>query len=51
MKYRTIYKEVEAVKFTGDNYRECKEFLNGNFDNTLNYPNYIMGGRAYPVYP
>lgn len=30
---------VTALKFKGDNYRECKEFLEGNYDNTLNYPN------------
>ena len=30
---------IEAIKFTTDNYSECKKFLNGNYDNSLNYPN------------
>lgn len=30
---------IEAIQFTGKNFKECKDFLQGNFDNTLNYPN------------
>ena len=30
---------IEAIQFDGNNFIECKEFLKGNFDNTLNYPN------------
>lgn len=39
MKY--IKKEVviDAIQFTENNYEECKEFLEGNYDNALNYPN------------
>jgi len=30
----------ECLQFTGDNYKECREFLGeDNYDNTLNYPN------------
>ena len=31
---------VRAIKFTGDNYKECEYFIGKeNYDNTLNYPN------------
>jgi len=30
---------IEAVQFYGKNYKECEKFLQGNFDNSLNYPN------------
>lgn len=31
--------EVEALQFTGVNYKECENFIDGNYDNTLDYPN------------
>lgn len=40
-KYRKKSIVVEAIIFDGDNYLECKNFLDGNYDNTLNYPNII----------
>jgi len=30
---------IDFVQFTGENYKECEDFIEGNFDNTLNYPN------------
>lgn len=39
MKYRKKPVVIEAIQFTGDNHKECKDFLEGNFDNTLSYPN------------
>lgn len=41
MKYRKKPVVVEVLKFTGDNFEECKTFIEGNYDNTLNYPNII----------
>lgn len=38
-KYRKKPVVIEALQFTLDNYKECEEFLEGNHDNTLNYPN------------
>lgn len=37
--YRKKPVVIEAVQFNGHNFSECKNFLDGNFDNTLNYPN------------
>jgi hypothetical protein len=32
----------ECLQFTGDNYKECAEFIGKeNYNNTLNYPNII----------
>jgi len=32
--------EIEAIKFNGENYKECEDFIGKkNYDNTLNYPN------------
>lgn len=39
MKYRKKPVVIEAVQFTSNNYEECERFLDGNYDNTLNYPN------------
>ena len=39
MKYRKKPVVIEAIQFTGDNHKECKNFIKPNFDNTLNYPN------------
>lgn len=40
MKYRKKPVVIEAIKFNGNNYKECEEFIGkGNYDNTLNYPN------------
>jgi len=39
MKFRSIPVEKEAIQFTGKNNRECQAFIEGNYDNTLNYPN------------
>lgn len=41
MRYVQKPVEIEVVIFDGNNFTECKEFLNGNFDRTLNYPNVI----------
>lgn len=42
MKYRKKPIVIEAIKFTGKNYEECREFLGeGNYNNTLNYPNIL----------
>lgn len=38
-KYRKKPVIIEAIVFDGNNYKECKDFLEGNYDNTLNYPN------------
>ena len=32
---------IEALQYTGDNNKECEEFIEGNFDNRLNYPNIV----------
>lgn len=39
MKYRKKPVIVEALLFDGNNYKECEGFIEGNYDNTLNYPN------------
>lgn len=38
-KYRKKPVVIDAVQFDGDNFKECKDFIGDNFDNTLNYPN------------
>ncbi len=38
-KYRKKPVVIEAVEWTGDNYKECSDFIGDNFNNTLNYPN------------
>ncbi len=38
-RYRKKPVEIEALQYTGDNKKECETFIEGNFDNTLNYPN------------
>ena len=50
-KYRTKQVDTEALQFTGENYKECRDFIGKkNYDNTLKYPNVItpfgMGGSA-----
>lgn len=35
-KYRAF---PSAIEFTGENNKECLEFIRNNYDNTLNYPN------------
>jgi len=39
MKFRAKPVVKEAVQFNGENFKECKDFIGDNFDNTLNYPN------------
>jgi hypothetical protein len=39
MKYRKKPVVIDAIQFNGDNYEECKLFIERNFDNTVNYPN------------
>ena len=40
MKFRKKPVVIEAVQFTGKNYKECESFIGKeNYDNTLNYPN------------
>ncbi len=29
---------IEYIQFNENNYKECMLFIDGNFDNTLNYP-------------
>lgn len=38
-KFRKKPVVIEAIQFTGDNFKECKDFLEGNYDNTVNIPN------------
>lgn len=32
---------IQALLFDGNNFEACKNFIEGNYDNTLNYPNII----------
>lgn len=41
--------EVNWRLFDGDNYKECREFLKGSYDNTLDYPNIIEDGVVREV--
>lgn len=41
MKYRKKPVIIEALQFNGDNLKECEIFIEGNYDNTINYPNII----------
>jgi hypothetical protein len=42
--------EVEALQFTGNNFNECKDFIGeGNYDNTVNYPNIIIREEPWAV--
>ena len=39
-KYKSIQVEIEAIKFDGENYKECEKFIGKeNYDNTLDYLN------------
>ena len=38
-KYRKKPVVIEAVVFNGNNHKEVEVFIEGNYDNTLNYPN------------
>ncbi len=38
-KYRKKPVVIDAMQFDGNNYKECELFIEGNFDNTVNYPN------------
>ena len=49
MKYRKKPVVIEAIIFDGDNYRECKDFIGNNFDNTLKYPNVITSEGTMEV--
>ena len=40
---------VSWFLFDGDNYKECEKFVNGNCDNTLNYPNVVVQGKPVEV--
>ena len=40
---------IEALQYTGDNNKECEEFIEGNFDNRLNYPNIVTPEGVYKV--
>ena len=39
MNYRKKPVVIESIQFNGDNLKECEVFIEGNFDNSLNYPN------------
>ena len=41
MKYRKRPIIIEAMICTEDNLHKCRKFIEGNYDNTLNYPNII----------
>jgi hypothetical protein len=32
---------MSKIQFTGDNHKECHEFIDGAYDPKLNYPNVI----------
>ena len=49
MKYHRKRGVVKAIIFNGDNYFECKEFIEGNYDNTLRFPNVLMSKGAVEV--
>ena len=51
MKFRKIPVDVDAIQFTGHNYRECQKYIGDNFDNTLNYPNIITSEGVMRVNP
>jgi len=50
-KYRKKPIVVEAIIFDGDNYKECREFIEGNYDNKLKYPNIITSEGIMEVSP
>ena len=37
-KYRKNPFTFEAIQWNGNNWKECEDFLEGNYDSTLNYP-------------
>lgn len=39
--YRKKPVEIEAIQYNGSNGKVIEAFIEGNFDNTLNYPNII----------
>ena len=40
MKFRKKPVVIDALQFTGDNYKECANYIGSeNIDNTLKYPN------------
>lgn len=41
MKYIKKTEVIEAIIFNGDNYSECKDFIEGHYDNTLRFPNVL----------
>jgi hypothetical protein len=36
-------------RYTGNNYEECKAFLQGGYDNKLNYPHVLINAVPVPV--
>lgn len=41
-KYRKRPLVIEAIEFTGHNYKDCEKFIGkDNYDNSLNYPNIV----------
>jgi hypothetical protein len=50
-KYRKKPVVIEAIQFNCFNYKECEEFLEGNYDNTTNEPNVVTLEGYKPVYP
>lgn len=50
-KYKSKPKVVEAIQFDGSNFFECKTFLRGNWDNSLNFPNVITHEGVVSVSP
>lgn len=64
-KYKKKAIVIDAVEFSGNNTKECLDFIGDNYDKTLNYPNiktlegvmrvsigdYIIKGIAGEFYP
>ncbi len=38
-KFRKKPVVIEAIQYNGNNGTECRKFIKGQYDNTLNYPN------------
>lgn len=52
MKYRKKPVVIDAIRFNGENFNECKNWIGtDNFDNTLNYPNILTLEGTMEVSP
>lgn len=41
--------DIIYIFFDGHNYKDCKEFLNGNYDNTIDYSNIMEKGAVREI--